>query len=223
MKLGQDSIIIMKKIKISLLFLMCLITLNISAQEELTEAQKIEFQNRVKQKVEEFQNALSNIVNVALTHDIRKENVTNLLKLFMGEGEPYYYYDEEADKRIYSTGVKMQTSSIYKTNNQSQKLKNYIYKLYNPETGKSKLAYTKIVIESASAVRVDNIEKVGDHYECVAYFTQKFIGYRDGKVWYSDETSKKIRCYINHIDLPTGKRIFDAKLGDIYVLSTKKL
>ena len=95
--------------------------------------------------------------------------------------------------------------------------------MYNPETGKSKLAYTKIVIESASAVRVDNIEKVGDHYECVAYFTQKFIGYRDGKVWYSDETSKKIRCYINHIDLPTGKRIFDAKLGDIYVLSTKKL
>ena len=130
MKLGQDSIIIMKKIKISLLFLMCLITLNISAQEELTEAQKIEFQNRVKQKVEEFQNALSNIVNVALTHDIRKENVTNLLKLFMGEGEPYYYYDEEADKRIYSTGVKMQTSSIYKTNNQSQKLKNYIYSIY---------------------------------------------------------------------------------------------
>ena len=199
-----------------------LMSLNITAQEELTEAQKVEFQNRVKQKVDEFQSSLSNIVNNQLKHEIRKEEVTKLLKLFMGEGGPYDYYDEEADARIHSTGVKMQTSSVYKTNSQSQKLKNYIYKLYNPDTRKSILPYTKIVIESVSAVRVDNIEKVGDHYECVAYFSQKFIGYRDGKVWYSDTTSKKIRCYISHIDLPTGKRIFDAKLGDIYVLSTKK-
>lgn len=196
---------------------------SINAQDELTDAQKVHFQNRVKQKVEEFQNALSKIVNKELRHDIRKENVTNLLKLFMGEGDPYDYYDEDADKRVHSTGVKMQTSSVYKTYNKSQKLKRYIYKLYNPETGSSSLHYTKIVIESVSAVRVDNIEKVGDHYECVAYFCQKFIGYRDGRVYYSDKTSKKIRCYINHIDLPTGKRIFDAKLGDIYVLSTQRI
>lgn len=212
----------MSKIKIVFILFLTLVSLNITAQEELTEAQKIEFQNRVKQKVDEFQSSLSNIVNNQLKHEIRKEEVTKLLKLFMGEGGPYDYYDEEADARIHSTGVKMQTSSVYKTNSQSQKLKNYIYKLYNPDTGKSTLPYTKIVIESVSAVRVDNIEKVGDHYECVAYFSQKFIGYRDGKVWYSDTTSKKIRCYISHIDLPTGKRIFDAKLGDIYVLSTKK-
>ena len=212
----------MNKIKIVFMLFLTLMSLNITAQEELTEAQKVEFQNRVKQKVDEFQSSLSNIVNNQLKHEIRKEEVTKLLKLFMGEGGPYDYYDEEADARIHSTGVKMQTSSVYKTNSQSQKLKNYIYKLYNPDTRKSILPYTKIVIESVSAVRVDNIEKVGDHYECVAYFSQKFIGYRDGKVWYSDTTSKKIRCYISHIDLPTGKRIFDAKLGDIYVLSTKK-
>ena len=212
----------MSKIKIVFILFLTLVSLNITAQEELTEAQKVEFQIRVKQKVDEFQSSLSNIVNNQLKHEIRKEEVTKLLKLFMGEGGPYDYYDEEADARIHSTGVKMQTSSVYKTNSQSQKLKNYIYKLYNPDTRKSTLPYTKIVIESVSAVRVDNIEKVGDHYECVAYFSQKFIGYRDGKVWYSDTTSKKIRCYISHIDLPTGKRIFDAKLGDIYVLSTKK-
>lgn len=212
----------MSKIKIVFILFWALMPLNTTAQEELTEAQKVEFQNRVKQKVDEFQSSLSNIVNIQLKHEIRKEEVTKLLKLFMGEGGPYDYYDEEADARIHSTGVKMQTSSVYKTNSQSQKLKNYIYRLYNPVTKVSALSYTKIVIESVSAVRVDNIEKVGDHYECVAYFSQKFIGYRDGKVWYSDTTSKKIRCYINHIDLPTGKRIFDAKLGDIYVLSTKK-
>lgn len=210
------------KLFLSLLFA-CLAVMNLQAQEALTDAQKKMFQERVKQKVEEFQHALSNVVDSTLRHDIRRENVANLFNLFIGEGEPYDYYDEELDQRIYSTGVKMQTSSIYNTNSQSQKLKSYIYKLYNPETGKSKMRYTKIVIESASAVRVDNIERVGDHYECVAYFSQKFIGYSDGKVNYSDLTGKKIRCYIMHIDLPTGKRIFDAKLGDIYVLSTQKL
>lgn len=214
----------MKSIKLFLsLFFLGLAAMNLQAQDRLTDEQKKMFQERVKQKVEEFQSALSNVVNKSLQHNIRKENVTNLLKLFIGEGNPYDYYDEELDERIYNTGVRMQTSSIYKTNNQSQKLKTYIYKLYDPDTGASKMPYTKIVIESVSAVRVDNIEWVGDHYECVAYFTQKFIGYRDGKVWYSDLTSKKIRCYIMHIDLPTGKRIFDAKLGDIYVLSTQKL
>lgn len=214
----------MKYIRLLLpLFVISFVMPSLHAQEELTDNQKKMFQERVKQKVEEFQHALSNIVDNSLRHDIRKENVTNLFNLFIGEGNPYDYYDVELDERVYSTGVKMQTSSIYKTNNQSQKLKRYIYKLYNPETGKSEMSYTKIVIESASAVRVDNIEKVGDHYECVAYFSQKFIGYKDGKVWYSDLTGKKIRCYIMHIDLPTGKRIFDAKLGDIYVLSTQRL
>lgn len=222
MKLEQNNYTKMNKIKTIFLFFLCMMSMNISAQEELTPSQKVEFQNRVKQKVEEFQEALSRIVNKDLEHKIRKESVTALLQLFMGEGEPYDYYDEEADMRIHSTGVRMQTSSIYRTNAQSQKLKNYIYKLYDPNTGLSSLPYTKIVIESASAVRVDNIEKVGDHYECIAYFSQKFIGYRDGRVGYSDVATKKIRCYINHIDIPTGKRIFEAKLGDIYVLSTKK-
>lgn len=214
----------MKNINILVtLFFLCFGIMDVHAQDELTDAQKKMFQERVKQKVDEFQHSLSNIVDNSLRHDIRKENVINLFNLFIGEGNPYDYYDEELDQRVHSTGVKMQTSSIYNTNSQSQKLKNYIYKLYNPETGVSKTNYTKIVIESASAVRVDNIEKVGDHYECVAYFSQKFIGYKDGRVWYSDVTGKKIRCYISHIDLPNGKRIFDAKLGDIYVLSTRKL
>lgn len=114
--------------KIIVLFF-CLFSLNISAQESLTEEQKVEFQNRVRQKVDEFQSSLSNIVNNQLKHEIRKEEVTKLLKLFIGEGGPYDYYDEEADARIHSTGVKMQISNVDKTKSQSQKLRNYIYKL----------------------------------------------------------------------------------------------
>lgn len=207
------------------LLILCFVAGNVQAQEEteLTEAQKKEFQTRVKQKVEEFQNGLSKIVNNELSHESRVEHQVNTLKKFMGEGDAYSYYDEELDKRINSKGVKMMTSSVNQEVTKSQLLKKYIYKLYNPETRRSELPYTKIQIDSASAVRVDNIVKVGDHYECVAYFSQKFIGYRDGKVWYSDKTGKKIRCYIMKIDLPTGETLFEAKLGDIYVLYTEKL
>ena len=213
------------RICISLLFF-CFVAMGTQAQEEaeLTEAQKKEFQTRVKQKVEEFQNGLKKIVNDSLSPDARVEHQINTLKLFIGEGDAYTYYDFELDKRIKSTGVKMQTSSVNKEHTASQKLKTYINKLYDPNTHKSKLPYTKIEIESASAVRVDNIVRRDDgNYECIAYFSQKFIGYWDGKVWYSDKTSKKIRCHIMKIDLPTGEVLFEAKLGDIYVLYTEKL
>ena len=194
--------------------------------QDISDEEKSYFEIRVKQKVEEFQNALSNIVNVELRDDIRKENVTNLLKLFMGEGEPYDYYDEEADTRVHSTGVKMHTLCIYKTNNQLQQLKRYIYKLYNPETGKSSLPYSKISLEAADALRIENIQNVGNHYECIAYYTQRFIGYRDGKVALTEKSMKKIKCYMqgdSSVQLPSGKRIYPVLLGDIYVLSTKKL
>lgn len=213
----------MKKTKfIVILTFLSFMAGNLYAQDVLTDNQKIQFQNRVKQKVEEFQNALSKIVDKNLRHDIRKENVTNLLKLFMGEGEAYDWVDVELDKRMHSNGVKMQTSSANTGRITTQKLKKYIYKLFDPTTGKSSMRYSKIVIESASAVRVDNIVKVGDHYECMAYFSQKFIGYKDGRISYDDKTTKKIRCYIRSIDLPTGQKIFEAKLGDIYVVSTEK-
>lgn len=214
----------MKHFKIILLlFLAGFMSGQLQAQERLTDAQKEIFRTRVKQKVEEFQSSLSRIVDNGLKHEHRKEEVKKLLALFMGKGEAYSYYDEELDRRVNSTGVKMQTSSVNRSYTGSQKLKNYIYKLYNPETGRSGTNYEKIKIESADAVRVDNIQRVGDHYECTAYFYQKFTGYRDGRIIYSDGTSKKIRCFINVKDLPSGKKIYEALLGDIYVLSTKRL
>lgn len=199
------------------------VAMNSWAQSGLTEGQKEQFRNRVKQKVEEFQDMLEKIVDNELRSDIRKESVTNALKLFIGEGDPYDYVDESIDQRIHSDGVKMQTSSVNRSTTRTQKLKRYLYKLYNPQTGRSSMSYSKIVIESASAVRVDNIQRVGDHYECVAYFSQKFFGYRDGRIVYGDLTGKKIRCYITSIDLPTGQQIFEAKLGDIYVTSTERV
>ena len=198
-----------------------------SAQaQEMTEEGKNYFKNRAKQLVEEFQSALSNIVDNNLRHDIRKENVTNLLKLFMGEGEPYDYYDEEADKRVHNTGVKIQTSDINKTKRQSQKLKRYIYRLYNPDTGNSVMPYSRISIEAADVIKIEDVQKVGNHYECIAYYIQKFVGYREGQVVCTDRTIKKIRCYIEGdptVLLPSNKRIYPVKLGDIYVVSNNQM
>lgn len=53
----------MSKIRKVIIFFFYLFSLNMSAQEALTEAQKLEFQNRVRQKIDEFQCSLSNIVN----------------------------------------------------------------------------------------------------------------------------------------------------------------
>lgn len=209
----------MRSVKIILLII-CAVIMNAASADSqtLTDKQKVLLQERVLQKVEEFQSSLSKIVNTGNSHEVRKEHVALLMNLFIGKCEPYYYEDLELGTKIHSTGVKMETSSINRAYISSQKMKNYIYKLYNPKTGKSKMSYTKIVIESASAVRVDNIEPVGDHYECAAYFCQKFIGYRDGRIVYGPEvTSKKVKCYIKSIDTKTGGTVWDAKLGDIYM------
>lgn len=83
--------------------------------------------------------------------------------------------------------------------------------------------YGKVVLQSADIVRVDNINKVSDgHYEAMAYFVQKYIAYRDGKVVYSDITKKKIKVYIEALEIPGGV-IWDAKLGDVYVTATYPL
>lgn len=90
---------------------------------------------------------------------------------------------------------------------------------------KNDASYSQIVIESAGAVVVDDIYQVGDHYECMAYFCQKYISYREGKISYSDITEKKVRVRIEKIEIPradgTTKTIWNALLGDIYVVSTR--
>lgn len=196
---------------------------NMQAQADLTEEQKEMFRERVKQKVEEFQSSLSNYVNSSISPELRRDYGLELFSLFMGEGEPYEYHDTESRETIKSTGVKIQTTSTNGSYVRNQLLKKYIEKLYDPQTGKSQLPYNKISIDSASAVRISELNKVGDHYECIAYFCQDFIGWKDGRVWYSDRTAKRIRCYIVRIDLPTGESIFEAKLGDICATETTRI
>lgn len=198
--------------------MLCCFT-NLNAQQ-LTYSEKEALQRRVKDKVDEFQFYIGQLANKKSTNIEVKNNAYNLaLKLFIGECEDYSIYDPELGRDVFKSAVRMETSSKYRSSKSRTLMKRYLNNLRNNQT------YTQIEITDADIVRVDNIYRVGDHYECMAYFCQKYIGYRDGRVAYSDITTKKVRVYINAIQIPKAdgstETIWNALLGDIYVIETK--
>lgn len=190
----------------------------IYGQNDLSDSDKEALQARVKDKVEEFVNHLSNIAKKnELSNYQRQEEIKAALVLFIGNGEKYSVKNEygENEKR---DPVRMQLSSIKSDITRWLAMKKYLWNMYNNVN-----KYGKVVLQSADIVRVDNINKVSDgHYEAMAYFVQKYIAYRDGKVVYSDITKKKIKVYIEALEIPGGV-IWDAKLGDVYVTATNPL
>ena len=141
------------------------------------------------------------------------------MKLFVGEGENYSVYVPDLGRNVTKPAVRMEISSKYRSTKSRVLMKRYLDNLRNNKV------YDQIEITDADVVRVDNIYKVGDHYECMAYFCQKFIGYRDNRILYSDISTKKVRVYIQAIQIPKSngsiETIWNVLLGDIYVISTK--
>lgn len=202
------------------LLLCILFSNNIFAQDNdivFTEEDKKEMQVRVKQKVEEFQGYLSDIVNSELTVKQRENSVYAALALFMGKGDPYTVINEYGEKER-RNAVRMQISSLNNTYKKWSKMKKYLWDQYN----KLDHIYDKIEIQSADVVRVDNIHRVGkNRFQAVAYYCQRYVSYRDGKrVYGPDISGKKITVHIQAIDTPKGY-VWDAKFGDIYVTSTQ--
>jgi hypothetical protein len=207
----------MKTIKTFIFFLfLCIFGVQQGfAQNDLTQEDKQELQERVKLKVEELQGYLSQIVNTSLTDNQRRAAVTSSLALFIGKGQPYSIQNEYGET-IQKSPVRMQVSSTNRSYSTWVRMTKYLDNQYN-----NVYKYGKVSIESADVVRVDNIYKVGNgQYQAVAYFCQKYAAYRDGRLVYSDITSKKVVVYISAIETPVGT-VWDAKLGDVYVTSTK--
>lgn len=206
----------------NILFVLVLVTLGITNVygQQLSQTEKEALQRRVKDKVDEFQFYMEQLADKQSTSTEVKSNAYSLaLKLFIGECEDYSVYDPELGRDVFKSAVRMETSSKYRSTKSRTLMKRYLNNLRNNQT------YTQIEITDADIVRVDNIYRVGDHYECMAYFCQKYIGYRDDRVAYSDITTKKVRVYINAIQIPkadgTTETIWNALLGDIYVIETK--
>lgn len=193
--------------------------------QALTEAQKRSLERRVEDKVNEFQFYMAQLGDKESTSFTVKNNAYGLaLKLFIGEGEDYSIVRQNSRGKEYEEfkpAVRMETSSKYRSTKSRTKIKTYLNNLRNNDT------YTQIEITAADAVRVDNIYREGDHYVCMAYFCQKYIGYRDNRPIYSDITTKKVKVYIQAIVVPkpdgTDQTIWNALLGDIYVLDTRPI
>lgn len=188
----------------------------------LTPEQKEALQVRVRNKVDEYQFYLAQLANKRSTSSEVKNNAYNLaIKLFVGECENYEIYDPDLGRSITKPAVRMEISSKYRSSKSRTLMKRYLNNLRYNRT------YDQIEITDADIVRVDNIYKVGDHYECMAYFCQKYIGYRDNRIIYSDITTKKVRVYIQAIEIPKAdgstETIWNALLGDIYVISTESI
>jgi len=189
--------------------------------QSLTPQEKEALKTRVKNKVDEFQFYLGQIANKRSTSSQVKTNAYNLaVKLFIGECGEYEIYDPEDECEVLKPPVAMETASFRYSKPLRTPMKDYLTNLKNNKR------YDQIEITDADVVRVDNIKRVGDHYECTAHFCQKYVGYRDRRIVYTDYTTKAVRVYIQAIEIPradgTTETIWNALLGDIYVTSISK-
>ncbi len=212
----------MKLLKLTFIAI-CLITIQqgIYAQQ-LSQQEKNELQLRVKQKIEDFQMYLGIIASKSVSPTNKDNATANALALFVGKGDKYYYYEYDSNgkqgpKKLHDP-VKMQTSTKRGGNKPPQPMKDYLAHIRNMTR------YTKVVIESADAVRVDELYEVSPgRYEGMAYFSQKYCGYQDGRLIYSDVTVKRVRISVDYKEIPdpTGtKHVWKVLLGDISVVST---
>ena len=186
--------------------------------QSLSQEEKEELQMRARQKIEDFQGHLSTIASRDMPQENKATARKAALNLFIGKGEAYQYTDAYGN-RLRHDPVKMQVSSKTTRRVNTRLMKSYLVSLGNMAR------YTKVVIENADVVRVDNIHETADgQYEAVAYFSQKFIGYRDGRILYTDVTEKKVRIYVDRtaVPMPDGNSqiIWKVLLGDIYVVDT---
>jgi hypothetical protein len=185
----------------------------------LSQEDKEELQIRTKQKIEDLQGHLSTIASRSVSPALKDIATRSALKLFIAKGDSYYYEDAYR-KRTLHDPVIMQVSSKYRATPINRPMKQYLNSLRNMTR------YSKVVIENADVVRVDNIRETAEgKYEAVAYFCQKFCGYRDGKLIYNDVTEKKVKVYVEReeVAMPDGETqvIWLVLLGDIYVVSTQ--
>jgi hypothetical protein len=205
----------MKTINRILLILIILVgaSLGCAAQSnvELTAEQKLAFQTRAKEKIDEYQHYLGEIASKNVSMDVKTKYIQTALKLFIGGG---YNYEDVIDHTNHNA-VRTEVSSVHRSRVSSMLTRNYL-------TALTAMRYTKVNITSGEAVRVDNIQQIAPgKYKAVAYICQKFSGYMDNRLTYTDVTHKAIEIYIEKVPTP-GEDIWKALLGDIQVLSTSR-
>lgn len=189
--------------------------------DSLYAQERADFTTRIVQKLDDFQDNLKIIV-------AGKERSTKLaakdrvLKLFIGEGKPYKYKDND-DVIRWHRAAQVQKSS--KRRDTRQSMDSYLTLLSNMQG----IRYNRITIDQADAIRLGNITSTNDgKYMAIASVLQHFCGYRDGKLVINDYAVRTFKVYIDHADLGNYQTeyqtengtiliIYDVKLGDIKI------
>lgn len=167
---------------------------------------------RAQQKVAQMNDNISFMADKSKDKKTRNYYRGKALNLFIEKGEPF---EEEG---IHNTGVKMETTSIYRKKPVRRLMKDYFDGLVN-------LKYSKVDIKSTKVheIEVSDLQKIDDNkYVCTAYFEQIFIGYQDGKPAYKDRTRKKVKVYILAEETIDGQE-FLVLLGDVTALETTRI
>lgn len=151
---------------ILMIFLIC--GISAFASDEPSELMK----QRVQQKVAQLNDNISFMADKSKGTNTRNYYRKQALNLFIEKGEPY------PENGITNTGVKMETTSLYRSKPSRKLMKDYF-------TGIINYQYSKVNIESTKVyeIEVSELQKIGENkYVCTACFEQVFSGYRDGKV-----------------------------------------
>lgn len=199
--------------RILMLFCSIIMFLSANAQvNDLSESDIQSFKDRAGEIIDMFQNNLSILAGKKYSLKVKSVYKKSVLKLFIGEGEPYTDPDGVAH-----TGVQMQVSKLKNGKEVKNKilLSTYLDNLI-------KLPYAEIRLTKADTYRISNIYKVGDHYEATATIFQRFEGFSKNEQTklYSDVTQKNIKVYIiPENDYVLGQH-WSVRLGDIEVVDT---
>ena len=199
----------MKKIISLLLFTFIL---NVSVSGQMSSELKNTLTDAVKEQVASLRVYISYMADKDNDIDFRKSYKAEALSLFIAEGNSYI------DDGIKKKGVLMETTSLYRKKPLRRLMRDYFDGVINYK-------YSKVEIESTQAyeMEVSNLKPVGDHrYECTVCYEQVFKAYSDGRLVYSDRTTKKMRVYIYAEETMDGID-YIIRLGDVTAVETKKL
>jgi len=178
---------------------------------DLTGEQLKEFQGRTLQLIKLFEKNISRLGSKNVKASLKPRIQRTTLQLFIQAGEPYIDFSG-----MPNTGVKMQVSNVRNGACVERLLKTYLSNL-------QKLRYARVEITSAETCKISNFYKIDDGlYEAVATIAQKFVGYNEAGIpVYIDLTHKSIKVQLRRVTLD-GEAHWDAVLGDIDVLETRR-
>lgn len=193
----------------------CLVSILFSSSEiyaQIDKEQNEILKRRAAEKVALMNDYISYMADKSKKEDTRLYYRGKALNLFIAKGLDY---EEDG---IQKKGVIMQiTSKTYNTVT-DKLMREYFWNLI-----KGLNYYTQIEISAtdAASMKVSDLRHIGDNvYECTCQYIQIFTGLRDGKVVYTDRTTKRIKCRVLKEDTEDGTE-YVVLLGDVYAISTE--